>query len=82
MNDGYLILSIDNMGNAAFAGGECDEEVARILRKAADNIELGLQNFRLCDYNGNTVGRCEYEPAEEEEEEEEEEEAEEEEEED
>ncbi len=74
MNDGYFVLRIDDMGNDAFAGGDCDcdTEVARILRQAAENIEFGKRNFRIYDANGNHVGRCEYEPAEEEEEEEEE----------
>ena len=51
-------------GNDAF--GETDEnrnlELGRILRRAADRIEIagncGQNEFGLHDLNGNTVGNC------------------------
>lgn len=43
--------------NAAFDDGNRDNEVARILREAADRIENGSQDdFGLYDFNGNKVG--------------------------
>lgn len=44
-------------GNAAFDDGNRGNEVARILRAAADKVERGLDSIALRDYNGNVVGR-------------------------
>lgn len=54
-------LEIDT-GNAAFAGRDGPAEVARILRRLADEVEIesGLtiqDGTKLFDVNGNTVGR-------------------------
>lgn len=49
-------LEIDT-GNAAFDGGTCREEVARILRHVASKIENGASESACIDINGNTVGR-------------------------
>ena len=49
-------LEIDT-GNAAFDGGACREEVARILREAADQVETGVSNQSgIYDINGNRCG--------------------------
>lgn len=48
-----------NCGNDAFATAP-EEEVARILRKLADQIEQGFTGCYLTDYNGNTVGFAEF----------------------
>jgi hypothetical protein len=51
-----------SMGNAAFADGEAGRELARILRKLADQIEntsaLGgeTESGTLFDVNGNLIG--------------------------
>lgn len=44
--------------NAAFADGDLDLELVRILRELADKIEGGGISgvIRLFDYNGNRVG--------------------------
>jgi hypothetical protein len=54
-------LEIRNMGNAAFAD-DCNIEVARLLRKAADELESTTSTGRstLRDINGNTVGGYSY----------------------
>lgn len=44
-------------GNAAFDDGNEGNEVARILRAAADKAEAGSTATPLRDYNGNVVGR-------------------------
>jgi len=44
-------------GNAAFDDGNEGNEVARILREAADRAEMGSTATPLRDYNGNVVGR-------------------------
>lgn len=52
--------------NAAFADGMAEAEVARILRKVADQLEAGLHFYEdrseggvaLRDANGNTVGHA------------------------
>jgi len=44
--------------NSAF-DGDADSEIARLLREAADSIELGgvgRHTRSLVDYNGNRVG--------------------------
>jgi len=46
--------------NAAFTD-DAAHEVARILREAADKLERGQTEFKLMDYNGNTVGRAKVE---------------------
>jgi hypothetical protein len=43
--------------NSAFEP-EPGDEVARILREAADKIERGSTGVRLRDVNGNKVGKC------------------------
>lgn len=40
--------------NAAFE--DKDQEIARILRNAADRIEAGQSSGKLMDANGNSVG--------------------------
>ena len=45
--------------NAAFAGDE-PAEVARILRRAADDVANGRQGDSLRDVNGNTVGAWQF----------------------
>jgi hypothetical protein len=57
-DEGTVRLSVDT-GNAAFEGS-ATEEVARILREAADKVKDGEHIFVLRDYNGNTVGKFEY----------------------
>ena len=44
----------------AFSDGEFHAEMARILRKLADDIERGKMNesLRLFDVSGNVVGEC------------------------
>lgn len=53
-------------GNAAFEDAGAGREVARILRKLADQIEdwPGASAFKigLRDVNGNRVGWCEAQP--------------------
>lgn len=52
-------LYITNFDNDAFADGETHQEIARILRAAADKIERQSVNFfpeTLHDINGNNVG--------------------------
>lgn len=44
--------------NAAFEDGR-EDEIARILRVAADQIESGRKSFTLMDSNGNVVGKVE-----------------------
>lgn len=58
-----LSLYID-CDNAAFEGSGCGEEVARILRRLADEQEGHARSVltlcdgdKLRDVNGNTVGR-------------------------
>ena len=53
-----FILKIDSLGNAAFSD-QPNEEIARILREAAKNIESGLTNGVVRDGNGNKVGTWE-----------------------
>lgn len=48
-------LEIDT-GNAAFDGGACRDEVARILRKVADQIEGQYNAAIVQDINGNNCG--------------------------
>ena len=45
--------------NAAFDDGECNHELARILRDVADQIEEGIigKARDIRDINGNTVGQ-------------------------
>ena len=60
-----LKLKIE-VGNAAFHEDDeqkgdtaaRDRECARILRRAADEIENGSDSLRLRDINGNLVGIC------------------------
>lgn len=46
--------------NAAFAGQDEPAEVARILRRAADDVANGRQGDSLRDVNGNTVGAWQF----------------------
>ena len=48
-----LIISMDN---AAF-DQDAGKEAARILRAAADGVEMGCIRSSLFDTNGNTVGK-------------------------
>lgn len=48
------VVSIE-LGNAAFAE-DWQAELARILRKAADEVEQGQEVTSLRDANGNKVG--------------------------
>lgn len=51
-----LTITID-LDNDAFQEWGGQAEIARILRKYADNAaEYGVGNRRLLDINGNTVG--------------------------
>lgn len=43
--------------NAAFQDGRKKEEVARILKEIATDIEQGVRENKVKDINGNTVGR-------------------------
>ena len=58
----HVILKCDN---AAFSDGALAGEIARILRKLADNVDKNLGNAdddgKLIDHNGNTVGKWEFE---------------------
>ena len=45
-----------NMDNAAFEDNE-GAEAARIMRDAADSVEMGCIRASLFDLNGNTVGK-------------------------
>jgi hypothetical protein len=48
-----------NCDNAAFGTGEAGDahqEVARLLRQAANEVELGAYTVVLRDINGNKVG--------------------------
>lgn len=52
-----LKVEINSTDNAAFADGNCNSEVARILRGAADHIEQGCMDHpALKDINGNPCG--------------------------
>ena len=56
---GYVVLSIESTGNAAFADMGRTHEIARIVGDAADKIEgmsLDDCSFPLRDVNGNRVG--------------------------
>lgn len=48
-------IHMDSNNNDAFVN-QPEQEVARILREAADRIERGEGNFRLNDINGNKCG--------------------------
>lgn len=50
-----FILEIET-DNDTFADGNLEEEVARILRKAAAAVEDGIAWCHLYDINGNRVG--------------------------
>lgn len=59
----YVVLTIEETGNAAFVDLGRDQEVARIIDEAADKIashaSVGDADFLLRDVNGNRVGRVE-----------------------
>lgn len=59
----YVVLTIEETGNAAFVDLGRDQEVARIIDEAADKIashaSIGDADFALRDANGNRVGRVE-----------------------
>ncbi|AYK20495.1 hypothetical protein [Aeromonas veronii] len=59
----YVVLTIEETGNAAFVDLGRDQEVARIIDEAADKIashsSIGDADFALRDVNGNRVGRVE-----------------------
>lgn len=59
----YVVLVIEETGNAAFVDLGRDQEVARIIDEAADKIashaSIGDADFALRDVNGNRVGRVE-----------------------
>lgn len=48
------------LDNAAFDGLNPEVEAVRILRKLANDYELGLTDRPLKDINGNTVGHSRY----------------------
>lgn len=48
------------LDNAAFAEPDEPGEVARILRRAADDVANGRQGDSLRDLNGNTVGAWQF----------------------
>ena len=52
-------------GNAAFGDDEVGE-LAWVLRAVACKLERGQRDFAVFDSNGNRIGRCEFEPAQEE----------------
>jgi hypothetical protein len=59
-NTGYVVLTIDDFGNGAFADLGRDSEIARIIGEAASRLD-GLDdlfgtNATLRDFNGNRVG--------------------------
>ena len=56
-----LTLTIDDFDNSAFEQ-DWRTETARILRKAAKDIEDGEDSKVLKDTNGNTVGRFDLDP--------------------
>ena len=56
-----LTLTIDDFDNSAFEQ-DWRTETARILRKAAKDIEDGKDEGPLKDHNGNTVGRFDLDP--------------------
>lgn len=58
VSEGCVRLVIET-GNAAFED-RATSEVARILRDAALEAELGKEAFQLSDVNGNVVGAYEY----------------------
>lgn len=45
-----------SMDNAAFEGGEHRDEVVRILKRVAEQIECGREAAIVFDNNGNVVG--------------------------
>lgn len=55
----YVVLTINETGNAAFADLGRDREIARIVEETADKIAGGRDDmeFALYDVNGNRVGR-------------------------
>lgn len=62
MGEGVMIYINVETGNAAFEDAGELNELARILRGAADRIEGGDMDFPLSDYNGNRVGEVSEEP--------------------
>lgn len=62
----YVVLTIEETGNAAFVDLGRDQEVARIIDEAADKIashaSIRDANFEVWDVNGNRVGRVEVTP--------------------
>lgn len=62
--DGFVRVSIDETGNAAFVDCGCDQEIARIIDAAADKVASWgvLQDAEapLFDLNGNRVGSVAY----------------------
>lgn len=52
-------IKIDT-GNAAFEGDNRRDEIARILRKIADNIEYGGEPSFINDVNGNMACTIDY----------------------
>lgn len=58
----YVVLKIEETGNAAFVEVGRDHEIARILDEAAQSIEVRSSiddGFLLSDLNGNRVGQVE-----------------------
>ena len=56
-----LKIDLDST-NAALCEAGGQYEVARLLRQTAERIEAGADCGLLTDYNGNRVGRWEFEP--------------------
>lgn len=46
------------LDNAAFADGNLQEELSRLLRKCAGKVEEGELKQRIMDINGNAVGEA------------------------
>jgi len=59
MCDSKFVVEIET-DNSAFDEGNRNFEVARILRKLADQIEEGTDGTPLRDINGNRVGFAEF----------------------
>jgi hypothetical protein len=59
MSNGKFSLTIDNMTHAAFTENPA-QEVADILRRAADRLERGDTSGNAHDFNGVPTGKWSY----------------------
>jgi hypothetical protein len=55
-----MVIVKFNTNGAAF--DETSDEIARIFRKIADDVENGATAKAIMDMNGNKVGQWEYDP--------------------